>query len=82
MTLINDRIPNGLGGGFLQRSSAGSLWQTSATTAQRAVTALFVWLERARQRRALLSLGDRALRDFGASRCDAAGEGDKPFWRA
>jgi uncharacterized protein YjiS (DUF1127 family) len=43
--------------------------------------ALFVWLERARQRRELLSLGDRALGDFGASRCDAAREGDKPFWR-
>ena len=45
------------------------------------VTNLFVWLERARERRQLLSLGDCALQDFGASRADAAREGDKPFWR-
>lgn len=46
------------------------------------VDALLDWHERARQRRALLSLGDRALQDFGASRADACAEGDKPFWRA
>jgi uncharacterized protein YjiS (DUF1127 family) len=46
------------------------------------VNALLDWQERARQRRMLLSLGDRALQDFGASRADAAAEGDKPFWRA
>ncbi|HEY3149361.1 MAG TPA: DUF1127 domain-containing protein [Dongiaceae bacterium] len=46
------------------------------------IDALLAWQERARQRRELLSLGDRALQDFGASRADAAGEGDKPFWRA
>jgi uncharacterized protein YjiS (DUF1127 family) len=43
---------------------------------------LLDWMERARQRRELLSLGDRALQDFGASRADAAAEGDKRFWRA
>jgi uncharacterized protein YjiS (DUF1127 family) len=43
---------------------------------------LLDWRERARQRRELLSLGDRALKDFGANRADAVGEGDKPFWRA
>jgi uncharacterized protein YjiS (DUF1127 family) len=43
---------------------------------------LLDWQERARQRRELLSLGDRALQDFGASRADASAEGDKPFWCA
>jgi uncharacterized protein YjiS (DUF1127 family) len=81
MTLITDRIHNGLGDGFRQRIFARSLWQATVTTAERTATALFVWLERARQRRELLGLGDRALSDFGASRCDATGEGDKPFWR-
>jgi uncharacterized protein YjiS (DUF1127 family) len=38
------------------------------------------WQERARQRRQLLALSDRALKDFGASRADAEGEGSKPFW--
>jgi len=46
------------------------------------VTKLLVWLERARERRQLLSLSDRALQDFGANRADAAREGDQPFWRA
>jgi uncharacterized protein YjiS (DUF1127 family) len=56
------------------------LWAADAA-ALRAVSVLQSWLERACQRRELLGLGDRALKDFGASRCDAAGEGDKPFWR-
>lgn len=39
------------------------------------------WHERARQRRALLSLDDRTLRDIGVSRGAAAAEAQKPFWR-
>jgi uncharacterized protein YjiS (DUF1127 family) len=46
------------------------------------IDTLLDWQGRARQRRALLRLGDRALQDFGASRADASAEGDKPFWRA
>ena len=81
MTMLTDRIHNGSGDGFRRSSSIRSLWQVAGTAVDRSVMALFVWLERARQRRELLSLGDRALGDFGASRCDAAREGDKPFWR-
>lgn len=36
--------------------------------------------EVARQRRALLRLGDSALKDFGASRADALNEAGKPWW--
>jgi len=43
---------------------------------------LLDWLYRARERRQLLGLSDAALKDFGANRADAVGEGDKPFWRA
>jgi uncharacterized protein YjiS (DUF1127 family) len=50
--------------------------------AQRLATALILWHERAVERRQLLALGDAALKDFGASRADAAGEGGQPFWRA
>jgi uncharacterized protein YjiS (DUF1127 family) len=53
-----------------------------ATIVRNLATTLLVWLERARERRQLLSLSDGALQDFGANRCDAACEGDKPFWRA
>jgi uncharacterized protein YjiS (DUF1127 family) len=45
-------------------------------------TTLMVWLERVRERRQLMSLGDRDLQDFGRSRADAFSEGSKPFWRA
>ena len=43
---------------------------------------LFDWQYRARERRQLLGLSDQALKDFAASRADAAGEGDKPSWQA
>jgi len=36
--------------------------------------------EVARQRRALMQLGDEALKDFGASRADAWQEGGRPWW--
>lgn len=39
------------------------------------------WRERSRQRRALLNLDDRLLRDIGVSRADAEREGRKPFWQ-
>lgn len=39
------------------------------------------WLERSRQRRSLLALDDRLLRDIGISRADAEGEGSKRFWQ-
>ena len=45
---------------------------------------LFTFLARAsevsRQRRALMRLGDQALKDFGASRADAWHEGGRPWW--
>lgn len=39
------------------------------------------WIERARERRALAQLDDRALSDIGLSRSDAANEAGKMFWR-
>ena len=44
------------------------------------VNTLLDWQERARQRRQLLALSDRALQDFGASRADADHEGTTPAW--
>ena len=40
------------------------------------------WIERYRQRRALLELSDHMLKDIGISRIEAEHEGRKPFWRA
>jgi uncharacterized protein YjiS (DUF1127 family) len=39
------------------------------------------WVERHRQRRALLALNDHAVKDIGLSYADAWREGGKPFWR-
>jgi uncharacterized protein YjiS (DUF1127 family) len=44
-------------------------------------TALLAYYERARQRRALLGLDDRMLKDIGLTRADVDGECRKPFWR-
>ena len=46
----------------------------------RAVGLLLAWRERGRQRTALATLDDRALRDIGVSRADIWVEADKPFW--
>jgi uncharacterized protein YjiS (DUF1127 family) len=43
---------------------------------------LALWAARARQRRELLELDDRLLRDIDVSRTDAEREARKPFWRA
>lgn len=42
---------------------------------------LFLWSERARQRRLLADLDERLLKDIGLSRADASHETGKPFWR-
>jgi uncharacterized protein YjiS (DUF1127 family) len=39
------------------------------------------WVERRRERRALLELDDALLKDIGLSRADALREASKPFWR-
>lgn len=43
-------------------------------------TRLIIWHERYRQRRALMRLDDRMLKDIGISRCEAEREHEKPFW--
>ena len=62
-----------LSGGFTGTAGAGLA---------RFFDMLWLWDERARQRRALARLDDRLLGDIGLSRADAAWEGGKPFWRA
>lgn len=49
--------------------------------AGRVLATVFAWRERARQRRDLMALDARELRDIGLSRADAEAEGSKPFWR-
>jgi len=42
---------------------------------------IVTWLERSRERQALLALDDWVLKDIGLSRADVMRESDKPFWR-
>ncbi len=46
-----------------------------------AASAVATWSVRARQRRHLVELDDRLLRDIGIDRAAAMQEADKPFWR-
>src|SRR5262245_2555661 len=58
-----------------RRAERLGIWPLGiAATARRA-------LERRRQRKALLELDDRLLRDIGVNRDQALEEGRKPFWR-
>jgi uncharacterized protein YjiS (DUF1127 family) len=47
----------------------------------RFVDSVLGWHERSSQRRSLLGLDDRMLRDIGVSRTAAMAEAQKPFWR-
>ena len=42
---------------------------------------VFIWLDRARQRRHLGELDDRLLRDIGLSRAKVEHEISRPFWQ-
>ena len=81
MTMLLDQFHESPAAAPRRNRSLSAMLLAADAAALRAVSVLQSWLERARQRRELLGLGDRALKDFGASRCDAAEEGSKPFWR-
>lgn len=42
---------------------------------------LVTWQARAQERRLLLQLDERMLKDIGVTRADVAREAAKPFWR-
>jgi uncharacterized protein YjiS (DUF1127 family) len=81
MTMITYRARDGFFGNQQKAAPRRPAWGMAGDAIVTVVTALLDWQERARQRRQLLALGDRALQDFGRSRADAVGEGEKPFWR-
>ena len=54
---------------------------TSLTSYRRLRWVLNRWIERNRQRRALMWLDDQSLADVGITRPEAAREAAKPFWR-
>ena len=48
----------------------------------RMVLNLRLWHERSRQRRRLMTLDSRLLKDIGLTHADVQRESGKPFWRA
>ena len=48
----------------------------------RLIDLLLTWQQRASERRSLLEVDERMLRDMGLSRADLDRETRKPFWRA
>lgn len=69
----------------LDTDSRAPLSRSAAISAtdvlERAAGTLLTWLQRDRDRRALLALDDRLLQDIGVSRYDVDREVGKPFWR-
>lgn len=61
---------------WLLRSDRGHGWTSGV------ISAIAMWVERSRSRRALAALDDDHLRDVAISRADARHESAKPFWRA
>lgn len=60
-------------------------WAVSSRLATRSrLVHAVLWLERvfrtARERRQLMALDERALKDIGLNRADAHGEWSRPFW--
>ncbi len=56
-------------------------WRAGSALARKALALPAQWRQRARQRRQLLRLGERELRDIGLSPWDALREGGKSFWQ-
>jgi uncharacterized protein YjiS (DUF1127 family) len=75
MTILNTQVSPAAGPRISLRDIAKSALDGSSA----ALIVLIGRHYRARERRRLLGLSDRALADFDASRTDAAAEGDKPF---
>ncbi len=74
---IVDRVANG-SVGYAKPSLLDTIVQGSLA----AYGALAAWSSREAQRRHLLELDERLLRDVGLSREDAEAEAAKPFWRS
>lgn len=63
-------------------TAARGFWHRLAGLIITAFDAILAWQDRSVARRSLRAMDERMLKDAGFNRCDAEGEGRKPFWRA
>jgi len=75
------RTPGEASGVTVPQAVVAPLSMQRATRPANPAVALWLWMERVRQRRALADLDDRLLRDIGLTRADVWLEIKKPFWR-
>ena len=68
--------------GHRSRPAAVRLLRELGAALLRVHDTVLAWQERAFQRRRLMELDDRLLRDMGIDRTEAAREYAKPFWRS
>jgi uncharacterized protein YjiS (DUF1127 family) len=80
MTTIDTQLARALGNDH-RRGFLDDLVTAGITKINAMLITLLDWQYQARQRRQLLGLSDRDLKDFGAGRADAEREGCKPFWQ-
>ncbi len=73
----NERIP----GAAVQEAPVVGISAYLSKAFRALVGTLETWQERVDQRRHLLELDERLLRDIGLSRYDVQREAAKPFWR-
>jgi len=78
-TLSDTAIP----GVSVSCRASGANWQPASiqSWSGKVLDRIVQWRERTKQRRQLLELNDRLLRDIGIDRINAVQEGSKPFWR-
>lgn len=65
----------------VSRGTTFTIAEERASLRGRVVDAVREWRRRTRSRRELLTLDERDLRDVRLTRCDAASEASKPFWK-
>jgi uncharacterized protein YjiS (DUF1127 family) len=64
-----------------ERETGRATGRTFGTLAWHAMMSLVAWTQRTHERRQLLELDDRMLKDIGLNRGDVERECAKPFWR-
>jgi uncharacterized protein YjiS (DUF1127 family) len=81
MTPCMNEFNGSLTGDTCRPAGSGGFVHAAGAALLRPLETVILWQERVRERRQLLQMSDRLLKDIGLTRVDAMIEADKPFWR-